>query len=226
MEYSKLSNLNTVFFIPRRGKGHSEVLARVEILSYSNAQVENFLDHFTAFQKTTLTKEDVLTIGLYCVEKLKLTDLIMHISFSLPISRLSPSLEEAICLQLQCKYSFIFTNGNYELSMKIECPVRVDYVSTLKGNLSLQITQPATGVYFEDLLDLVLKYGDVIIYPIRKEEDRALLMKAIDKGKTVEDYLDFIKVAAIHKAISRKGLVSLSFEDLYNNHTVEKGKVW
>jgi hypothetical protein len=110
--------------------------------------------------------------------------------------------------------------------MKIDCPVRVNYISILEGNLNLEVIQPSPNLYFEDLLDIIQRYGSVVIYPITKASDKQMLLKEIDTGKTIDDYLNFIKVAVIHKCISERGEVNVMVSDLYNNYSIEKGVSW
>jgi len=227
LQYSKLSNLKILFFIPRRCKGHTEILSSVDVLSYTSMNAEDFVEFFISYQKKVLTKDTILELCTSIVDRLKVTEFVMNVNFLLPVDRLSSTLEESISFNLDCKYSFVYSKGISTLSMKIDCPVRINHISTLKGNLTFQISNPSPNIYFEDLLDIVLKYGNVVIYPIIRTSDKKTLMKEIDQGKPIDDYLNFIRVAAIHKNLSDSGgLVSVSFVDLYNSYDIEKGVTW
>lgn len=226
MEYSKISDLKVLFIIPRRGKGHSEVISFVEVISNCSVYPEDFIEFFINYQKQVLTKETIQEIGDNIKEQLKLQDLFINISFSLPINKLSPSLEESLCFHLDCSYLYKYYSGSTSISMNIGCPIRVNYISTIEGNLNLEAIHPSSNLYFEDILDIVQKYGDVVIYPITKASDKVRLLEEVGRGKTVEDYLNFIKIASIHKGISENGKVNVTVSDLYNNYSIEKGVSW
>lgn len=229
MQYTKLSKLKTLFFIPRRGKGHNEVISSITLVSNNSIEPENFIEFFIKYQKKVLTKDIILEIGSNIITQLALPNLYFNINFSLPVDKLSVLYEESLCFHLNCNYSFNYDVLKFQesnISMKIDCPVRVNYISILEGNLNLEVTQPSPNLYFEDLLDIIQKYGSVIIYPITKASDKQLLLKEIDTGKTIDDYLNFIKVAVIHKGVSEKGKVSVEVSDLYNNYSIEKGVSW
>jgi len=226
MEYSKISDLKVMFIIPRRGKGHSEVISSVEVFSDCSVYPEDFIEFFIDYQKQVLTKETIQEIGDNIRDRLKLGDLFINVNFSLPINKLSPSLEESLCFHLDCRYSYKYCLDSTSISMDIECPIRVNYISTIEGNLNLEAIYPSSNLYFEDILDVVQKYGDVVIYPITKASDKVKLLEEVGRGKTVEDYLNFIKIASIHKKISEGGRVNVTVSDLYNNYKIEKGVSW
>lgn len=230
MIYSNLSDLHLSFIVPRRGKGSSEVIGSITLFSNSFDQPENFIEFFTDYQKKVLNKDTVLDIGEEMVRKLNLKDLVLDISFSLPVDRLSPNLNAAICFILDCAYRYIYENNKSEVFMTIKCPIRVDYISVIKGEIKLSVLIPQKNFYFEDLLDLIQKYGDTVIYPISNISDKKLLQKKIDKGKTVDEYLKSIKSSIknnlINKDISEKGNISVSFFDVYNMYKIQKGVIW
>jgi hypothetical protein len=110
--------------------------------------------------------------------------------------------------------------------MSIECPVRVQSVSTLEGSLFLKLEEPLPNTYFENMLDIVLNYGNVIIYPVTSVKDKSLLRKAIDNGKTAEDYLHTIKNEVLKKQLAKKVELRIIVPDIYNNYQLEKVCIW
>lgn len=230
MIYYSLSDLQIAFIIPKRGKGSFDVSSSITLFSNSLEQLEDFIGFFIDYQRRVLTKDTVLDVGNKIVEDLNLSDLTLNIQFSLPVDRLSPDLDPSINFMLNCEYLYKYENHKSEVYMIIKCPIRVNYIITLKGEITLSILVPDKNFYFEDLLDLVQKYGDTVIYPISKTSDKKTLQKKIDKGKTVDDYLKSvkksIKTGLINKDISKKGSVSISFFDLYNMYKIQKGVSW
>ncbi len=230
MIYSNLSDLHLSFIIPRRGKGSSEVISSASLFSNSSTQPENFIEFFISYQKKVLNKDTVFEIGEEIIKKLDLKDLVLSIDFPLPIDRLSPDFNTSICYVLNCSYLYKYNDNKSEVYMIIKSPIRINYVSVIKGEVKLSILVPQKHFYFEDLLDLIQKYGDTVIYPISKLEDKKILQKKIDKGKTVDEYLKLIKNAIknnlINKDISEKGSISISFFDVYNMYKIQKGVIW
>lgn len=232
MQYTKLSNLKVIFLIPKRGKGHSEIVGNIFLISDKPLDPLDFIKFFIKYQRKVLTKDIIVEIGTTVIKELKLPNLYLKIDFTLPIDRLSPSLEDTLCFHLDCNYfckcDCVVDFDNFEVSsgMKITCPVRVDFISTLEGNLDLEITQPKPNLYFEDLLDILQSYGKIVIYPVSKASDKKSLSKEIDSGKTIEDYLESVKAAIIHRKVAEAGKVNVSVADLYNNYRIEKGVNW
>jgi len=228
LQYTKLSNLKVLFLIPRRGKGHSEIIGNISLISNKQLDPLDFIKFFISYQRKVLTKDTIIEIGSIIVKELLLSDLYLTISFTLPIDRLSPNLEEALCFHLDCNY-FYEHNTLSKINnsgMKVICPVRVDFISTLEGNLDLEIIHPKSDLYFEDVLDILQSYGKIVIYPVNKATDKKVLSKEIDSGKTLEDYLESIKIAVQHKKVAEKGKINVSVTDLYNNYRIEKGVNW
>ena len=227
MQVNQLSDLKLYFIIPRKGKGHNEVISNVTILTTTeNIQPEDFLGFFVEYQKKVLSPNVLEELGNKIIENLKLKDLEIHFTFNLPVDRLSIALDEAVCFNLACGYSFVRTSIKQTLGMVISCPIRIDYMSTIEGILQLSLYNPAPNIYFEDLFDIVQKYGNVVIYPLNRLADKEALQKEIGGGKTVKDYIDFIKVACIRKDISESGKVKVSFGDTYRVYNIDKTVGW
>lgn len=230
MNLNTLSDLKISFIIPRRGKGSSEVISSISISSNGTDLLENLIKYFIEYQKKVLDREVLLEMVNNIVTELQLNELSINISFSLPIDRLSPDLEESVTFILDCEYFVNYNKGKIETFMVIKCPVRINYIFVMKGEVKLKVLIPQKNVYFEDLLDIIQKYGNTIIYPISEYSDKKILQKKIDKGKTVEEYLRSIKKAiktgAINRDLSEKGYLSVSFYDVYNMYKIEKGVIW
>jgi hypothetical protein len=232
LQYSKLSNLKIPFIIPRRGKGHTEVISYVDVTSDLYMNAENFIEFFIPYQKKVINKKNMSELCNNIISKINVNNnFSMSIRFKLPIDRLSCTLDESICFYLDCTYSFdYFVEDKMgvveDISMIIDCPIRIKHISTLKGNLTVHIVNPKAYTYFEDILDIVQRHGNIVIYPVNKISDKDNLIKEIDEGKTIDDYLNFIKTAAIHKKISEKGRLIANFEDIYGSYILEKGVDW
>ena len=224
--YNKISKLKILFFIPRRGKGHTEVSCNISVSSSSSIEPENFISHFVKYQKKSLSKDIIKEIGDDIYNALPLKDLYINLDFSLPINRVSPSLEESLCFYLDSSYQLQYKEENVSLAMNISCPIRVDYISTMQGKLKLSAIDVIPNLYFEDLLDVVQQYGDVVIYPLNNFEDKEVLTKKIDKGKSLDEYISYIQTGATRRGLAKKWGLILNVYDVYNNYEIEKGILW
>lgn len=227
-QYSKLSKLKVLFYIPKRGRGSNEVVSSITLYSNTLIEPENFIEPLIKFQKKVLNKDTLYEIGTAFIEKLKLDNFHLQINFLLPIDKLSPTWEESFCFYLNCTYYYEYNNdlSNPKVNISVECPIRINYISVLEGQLFLKIENSLKHLYFEDVLDIIQKYGNVVIYPITKASDKQHLLEEIDDGKSIEDYLTFIKDAFYFGKLSETGEVKITVSDLYNNYQIEKGISW
>jgi hypothetical protein len=226
MGYTGLSDLKIFFLIPRR-RGHNEVISSVQIgTTTDTVESEDFIKYFLPFQKKVLTKDILFEIGEKIINQFRLSDLNISINFNLPIDKLNVNLEDSICFILNCTYSFAFNNNISNTRLSIMCPVRVNYLSTIEGSLSIEVINPSSNLYFEDILDLVIKYGKVIIYPLTQYSEKGLLEIEIDKGKTVKDYLNIFRIILIKRKMAEQGSVAIEFYDIYKSYKIKKGIEW
>lgn len=226
MPYSQVSSVKVLSFISRRGKGHTEVLNHLKALSFNNIEPIQFLKYFIDVGKKTFTKETLQSIADDMVKDLKLTNLVLTSSFNLLMDKLSPTFEVTTHVSIPCEYTCYYDRGESSVSMKVSCPVRIDYVSTLNGTAVLELHNPVANTYFEDLLDVIHKYGDVVIYPLCFPGDERALEKEIGRGKSMNEYLQKIKDGCVHKGVSENGRVFVYFTDLYKVYNLEKGLEW
>ena len=221
-------NLKILFYIPRRGKGHTEVLSNVNIsVTGEGKEPEDMFYPFIEYQRKSLDKEIVKEIGEKLVDLVDPYDMNMNISFSIPVNKLSPDLNNSLHYSLDCNYSVTY-NGNTELytSMSVSCPVRVRYVSVLQGRVYLKVNNPVKYLYFEDLLDAIQKHGGVNIYSILDFKDIEKLDREIDRGKDLSEYLDKLKKYVIKSKIGEGGEIKVEVNNVYNNYLIKKGVEW
>lgn len=224
--FSSLSNLNISFFIPRRGKGHTEVLSNVSLnIEGGEKEPEDFLTPFVDYQKKVLDKEVLKDIGERFSEYSP-SSFSMNISFSLPITKVSPSLDNSLHYYLDCSYSVYYIDEKINTMMTVECPIRVKYISVLQGNLSISVSNPVKYLYFEDVLDAVQKYGGTSIYPILDFKGIEELGKEIDRGKDMIEYINKLKKYIVKYKLGDGGKVVVGLNDVYNNYYIEKGVKW
>jgi hypothetical protein len=96
----------------------------------------------------------------------------------------------------------------------------------MQGKLKLSAIDVIPNLYFEDLLDVVQQYGDVVIYPLNNFEDKEVLTKKIDKGKSLDEYISYIQTGATRRGLAKKWELILNVYDVYNNYEIEKGILW
>lgn len=226
MPYSQISALKLLSFIARRGKGHTEVINSFRVLTFDNVEPEKFLPFFVDVGKQVFYKETLVEIAEKIVNELHLSSVQLTSSFTLLTDKLSPTYTSSAILPLPCEYLVYCKEGKMDVSMKIECPVRISHISTLVGNLVLEIINPAPNIYFEDILDTIHKFGEVVIYPICSLQDVEVLQNVIDSGKKAGEYLEVIKDGCCKSKISESGRAFVYFTDLYNVVNIERGVEW
>ena len=220
MIYSRLSQFRLPLIIARRSKGHSEILSDVSVSSHSLLHTEDLLKYLFSLSKQSCTKEGLMQVALGIVEGLNLSDLDFCICFDLPIERLSPGEYSDTYYVLSCKYRLNYLKcspGNvFQFDMSISCNVKVVDGVVLPGKLSVGVYEPKDHLYFEHLLDIVQRYGKVVIYPIATYADKLLLQADQFSRVSAEDYIVLLKEALIKKDLGEGGFVSISYNDVYN----------
>jgi len=222
MQYLSINDLKIPFLVARRGRGSNEVISKVCINYENDVSLFDIIKVMTDYQKKVINKDLLLDI----IEDLKKLGSLkfLEILFFLPVDRVSVYLKESLSYLLECGYKF--EKDNDELIMIIKCPVPVDYLFPFLGEVYLEVNNPSLNFYFEDLLDLLQRYGSVIIYPMVSFEDLPRLSTSFESRVTLDEFLRIMKSIFTKRKLCENGKICVKFRDMYGLYTVEKGIVW
>ena len=221
---AEIRDFKLPFFVPKRNKGHNEVLVRFLIKSWNFQDSEDFIQVILPFSKTVLSAESLKEIAREIKEGLDLENFFIQASFLFHLDRTSPRYFPS-SHQLPCNYELFVENEILKIFMGIKLPVRVKGVFPLQGELSFSIEE-SKSVYFEDLLDHIQKHAGVKLYPKASSKEEEELKFLMDEGKTPQEYINILMNYTSLKELGEGGVAHISFMDVYSNYILSQEGSW
>ncbi len=221
---SELQDFRLPILIPRRNKGHNEVLATISVKSSDLDNSEDLIKPLLSISKKVITVEILQElIGEIC-ENFNIQTLTLKISFPYHLDRTSPTYSMST-FELDCGYEIRVVNRVLKIFMGVNIPIRITNVFPLNGRLTYFVEEPKK-LFFEDLLDYVQKHTGIKLYPKVSFKENVELRELIDEGKPVKDYLDIISRISALKELGDGGYVKISSPDVYSAYLTENILTW
>lgn len=220
---SSICDLKIPLLIPRRAKGHAEVLGTCKVSVGGEKLVDpsNFVHFFTLCAHHTCLNETPEIIAKSIFKDLSVININLEIGFLLPLDRVSSTYLDTI-FNLSCRYNVTGDDvKNLIRSMTISVPVLLFDTRTILGYLQLILYNPV-NTHFEDMLDTVQKYAGVIIYPVSSVEDRNSLDELFIKKYNPGECLIFLRDFYRKCSNIRGGKATVFAEDVYNIYKFEQ----
>jgi len=223
--FSKIFDINLPLIIPKRNKGHHEVMCNCSLETKGFMNMENIVSHLVPLVKNTCfvhTPRDVLK-EILKIEDME--DLVFRMNFLYHVDRASSTFKDSF-YEMSCFYKVKGMKGvRPVLEMGVTLPIRVKQPFTMLGEMIFSVIDPYE-IYFEDILDYVQKYGEVKMYPPVTLEDNTNAVNMIDAGKSVGEYMDALSQEKTIKKLGSAIRINITHPDVYNFYTTQYENVW
>lgn len=230
--YSRIRNLKLSIIVSKRSRGHIEAIANVSVGSQSFLNPVNFAESVLQYNNMTISKDSLISMASGIVQKFKLSDIHLSVSFIYPVDRLSPkytSLIYSIPSEYEIIYPFFDNNGrsHYSMNMSIKFPIQYRDALVIPADTVFLIRDVRDNVHFEDMVDHLQKVSKSRLYPIITDSEVELLRDEIFKSDSMDipNYFEELKKSSIKRGWIR-GSVRLYTSDLYNIYKIERGEDW
>lgn len=223
--FSKIYDINLPLIIPKRNKGHHEVMCSCTLGTKGFMNMENIVVHLVPLVKNTCfvhTPKDILKEILQ-IEGMD--DLTFRMDFLYHVDRASSTFKDSF-YEMRCFYKVKGAkNINPTLEMGVILPIRVKQPYAILGEMTFSVIEP-DEIYFEDILDYIQKYGEVKMYPPVTLEDNTKAASMIDAGKSVGDYMNALSQAKTIKKLGNAIRINITHPDVYNFYKTQYENVW
>lgn len=223
---SHILDVSVPFFVPKRGRGHVDVLGKVNVSAAGVKDPLEFAKYISKFGKSTCNSETVIDMGKSLVKGLGLSELVMEIKFLYSTDRLSQSLEETF-YGVNCGYSVIYRKEHFRVGIYVEVPIRLKEAEHFQfGLLHLELFDPIDVMFFEDIVDYAVRFADVKLYPFLTVSDREKAGNLESSTKTVQEHLLNIRDSVVRKHICKSGFIAIKSKDMYGMYKFEQTLSW
>lgn len=216
----KLDNIRIPFLIRKRNKGHNEIESTLSLSALSQADPFEFLLLFFRYSRSLLTYDSFKIIVETFQRDFQLSNFSLDINFNYLIDRVSVNYSTAP-FPLKCSFVSREFKGEQKTGMSLTVPIKVSSFYNNSGNLSLTIFDPST-LFFEDILDYVVKSSKVKLFPVLSSQDFPLLETTLVKDKLPQEYLDSVRGCVLGKF----GECRVEVSDFYNMYKMEVQERW
>jgi len=228
MPQNRLNNIRLPFLVPKRGKGHVEVLGEVFISCSSRVDPRELLPTIMKMGGETLNAAALVAFLTQVAPKLDILPgsaegCSLAVSFPLPMLRLSPSLSHTVHIVLPCSLSTDIRGGRTTTS--VEVPVRILNSIAVRGTARCSVTS-WQEVFVEDIFDYVLAVGKTVLYPATTVQEEMLLSNVLPPGEPPVELASQIAMKLQIKYPSTTGKVVVGFSDFYGVYDIEYEHTW
>lgn len=214
-----LESIRIPFLIRKRNKGHNEIESSLSVSTHSEASIFEFLILFFRYSRSLLTYDSFRDISETLGRDFQLSSFSLKIDFHYLIDRVSINYSTAP-FPLECSFISENIKGEQKVGMSISVPIRISSFYNNQGTLKLTVFDSST-LFFEDLLDYVVKASKVRLFPILSSEDFLLLDSSL-RDKSPQDYLDSVKGCSLGKS----GRCIVEVSDFYNMYKIRIQEEW
>jgi len=221
---SKIFDIKLPLIIPKRNKGHHEVMCLCSLDTKGFMNMENVVSHLVPLVKNTCfvyTPRDAIE-KIMTEEKMK--DLNFVMSFLYHVDRASSTFKDSF-YEMRCFYRVAGVKNKISLEMGVILPIRIKQCFTILGEMTFSVIDPLE-IYFEDILDYIQKYGEVKMYPPVTIEDNKKAFNMIDEGKSVGDYMNALSQEKTIKKLGNAIRINITHPDVYNSYKTQYENVW
>jgi hypothetical protein len=221
---SQIKDFKLPLLIPKRNKGHNEVLSHITVKINGSHDPEDLIQAILSISSKVVSPTLFYDLMQQIFDDFQISNISFNTSFHYHLDRTSPKYHPST-FELLCSYRAEVKNNIIRFYMGIDLPVRIKGVFPLQGNLAFYIEEPH-NVFFEDLLDHVQKYAGMKLYPIITSKEQTDLRSIIDTGKAPKEYLDILMNTSSIKELGKGGYVKISAPDIYSIYKVSYSVIW
>jgi len=220
-----ISTVRVPILIPKRGKGHNEVLGAFQVQSTSMISPIEFVPPLTSKAGKAFLVDHILELSREVVNSLKVKNAVVSLEFHLMLDRVSPAYS-TVYFPLTCLYTGSAGKGvKEEFSITVSLPVRVRDIHPVSGTLVFSIINPS-HLFVEDLVDHIQKSAGVVLYPLSAAHEIDQLQQTLDQGLTPYEYLTLLEDASTGKKLGDGGTAQIQIKDIYRMYDFTYTASW
>jgi hypothetical protein len=226
MIFTGVNDVRVPVLIPKRGKGHNEVMAHFRVHSTSKVAPIEFIRLLNACAGKTFVVSDTQTLAKNMVNELNLKNAVVTLDFSLMLDRVSPSYA-TVYFPLACSYVGSYARGgkSEEPSISVTIPVHIRDIYPTAGELVFTVFNPG-HLLSEDLVDHVQKSTGVVLYPLSAKEEQVSLQQMLGAGLSAYEYLTRVQESSRDKKLGSGGKAEISIRDIYRMYGFNYAASW
>jgi hypothetical protein len=216
---TQIEQVNIPILLPKRGKGHQEVMASFSVSTSRSIDPLTFISVINAYANKTCVASDMVSMSKNFAKTLDLDDVEVKVIFSYILDRVSSRLSSTF-FSLPCFYERSIGSTASNLSMGVTLPIQTLVGKPISSTLTLRIDYPS-NIFFEDMVDRVYKVLGAVLCPVT-DKDSPL------QGPCYfpEDALKMISDACKEKKLGRGGWAKIEATDIYHMYKLVYTKKW
>jgi len=218
MGLSRLVGIKIPTVIPKRNKGHHEVMCEctVEVDEGHLKDITMSIEYLTSLIKNTCSVHTPLELATNIYKKERLSTLRLDLNFLYHLDRASASYKSSF-YEMPCFYKVQLMENQRSFEMGVVIPVRVKEALSVAGQLVFSVFTPKE-IYFEDILDYAQKKTGIKLYPTVCFEDKEKLSFMLDEGMTVTEYISALSDTKELNRLGEKIKLQIRYPNVYNTY--------
>ena len=221
----QIENIKIPVLLPKRGKGHQEILASFAVSTNTPINPLEFVPLITSCASKTCMLSDIVDLSRSFMKELHLNDIVLRTTFSYILDRVSPALSPTF-FSLPCFYErTIPALGSNTASLGIVVPIHVNLGKPLSASLALQIERPKK-IFFEDIVDHVYKSLKATLQPLISDKDVKTFIDFLEPCYAPNEVLNILRDTCKQKKFGQGGVATIRVSDLYQIYKLTYSKSW
>jgi hypothetical protein len=221
----QIENVKIPILLPKRGKGHQEILASFAVSTNTSMNPLEFVPFITSCASKTCMLSDMVDLSRSLMKELHLNDITVRTTFSYILDRVSPNLSPTF-FSLPCFYERkVPISGSNTSSLGIVVPIQVNLGKPLSASLTLQIERPKK-VFFEDIVDHVYKSLRATLQPPVSGNDIKTFTDFLEPCYVPNEVLNILRDTCKQRKFGQGGVATVRVSDLYQIYKLTYSKSW
>jgi hypothetical protein len=221
----QIDNIQIPVLLPKRGKGHQEILASFSLSTTCPINPLEFVPFITSCASKTCILSDIVDLSRSLMKELHLNDIMIRTTFSYVLDRVSPDLSPTF-FSLPCFYERkIPATESNTASLGITVPIQVNIGKPVAAFLTVQIDKPR-NIFVEDIVDRIYKVLGSSLQPVISNKDTDILLAAHEPCYPPSEVLNIIRDTCKERKFGAGGTATIRVSDLYQMHKLTYTKSW
>jgi len=224
--HTSIDNIRIPLMIPKRSRGgHVETTCSISVdIPNTNTDSMNVIQFIVAKTHAVLDLNLLHDIASNIKEKLGLESFKLSVDYCYCLDRVSPSYTATV-YEFPCTMALTVSKHYTSTCIGVQLPIRVRENMLQHGIINVTVSNPKSFTT-EDLIDHIQKYTHSKLYPVTNNEDALKLVKVIDNGLPIVEYMSNIKNSLSVRNDGNCGTITIISKDLYNMYNIKHNEVW
>ena len=218
-----LSDVKVSVYLPKRGKGHQEVLMQLEASTSTDIDAFEFIPDIMLCSYNSFTLDTLCAMGKEWKKKFKLNDISIAAAFLYTLNRVSPGFSP-VFFQLPCRYTYVSNERGSSWRTSLTLPLSItSNKQVLAADLTVSFVKPKR-VYIEDMVDKAYHSLGVKFYPVTSKEERDATVTIISESPLA--CLAKLKTSLNDARYCRGGTALISAYEAYEMYKSTYSTTW